>query len=539
MVERVDDRLAGPQDRLQARAGFDPDGMHRVTAQIPALQRIRGTMLQRAGQVMLDVLHQAASGGHVHDLVPAADRQERHAQLEDLADAIQLEIVEFAIHVLVELVAMVKLRVQVVPAGDEQGIHSGQLLLEGAATRVDRHGVGPHAHEGAAQLLEVDVPVLEEVVLAENSDGAASPTPPQAPVPAALQLLGADGCFHKAGNAPRAGESPAVLYPETAPFNSGKLEVGDGHALAYLEYGNPGGIPVVYLHGGPGAGTAPYYARYFDPAAFRIVTYDQRGAPLSKPAAYFADGNPLHLIESNSPDHLVEDNEKLRQHLCIDSWHVFGGSWGATLALLYAERYPAPTLSLTLRGVFLMRALEIDWYLHHTGMFYPEVHREFVEFLPPEERSDLLEAYYKRLIDPDPEVHFPAAFSWTRYENGFSYFELPPDSIRNDPPEKALPFALIEAAFFRNHPIDDRILENLEPIRNIPTHIVQGRHDCCCPPTSAYDLSCALSRCSLEFTQAGHSGALPENIRGLVHAANRIRDTGTPVLAEVSPPAAP
>ncbi len=284
-------------------------------------------------------------------------------------------------------------------------------------------------------------------------------------------------------------EREALLFPASEPFREGSLDVGDGHQLAYQEYGNPEGIPVVYLHGGPGAGCEPYYHRYFDPKAFHIVTYDQRGAPLSPPKSFLVDGNPLRLIENNSPAHLVEDHEKLRLHLGLESWHLFGGSWGATLALLYAERFPDRVLSLTLRGVFMMRADELDWYLHRTRTFYPEVHREFLEFLPEDERENLAEAYYRRLIDPRPEVHLAAAAAWTRYENGYSFMEIPPDEERNERPVKALPFALIEAYYMSQFMPDDTIMEEVGQIRHLPTHIVQGRHDCCCPPMSAYDLS--------------------------------------------------
>lgn len=312
------------------------------------------------------------------------------------------------------------------------------------------------------------------------------------------------------------------LFPPSTPHRTGTLDVGGGHALAWQEYGRADGIPVVYLHGGPGYGCAPYYHRYFNPQAFRIITYDQRGAPKSPPQSG-------RLIDHNSPGLLVEDNEALRVHLGVDRWHLFGGSWGATLALLYAERYPERTLSLTLRGVFLMRQCELDHYFHGTRAFYPEVHREFVETLPPAERHDLLGSYYRRLLDPDPAVHLPAAAAWTRYENGFSFLDVPPDAERNDPPSKALPFALIEAHFMHEYMPTDGILEGIEPIRDVPTHIVQGRHDCCCPPMSAYDLSRELRRCTLEFTQAGHSGGMPENVKGLVGASERIRVTGSPL----------
>ena len=247
------------------------------------------------------------------------------------------------------------------------------------------------------------------------------------------------------------------------------------------------------------------------------------------PDAYSAGDDPKPLIENNTPELLVDDNNKMREHLNIDRWHIFGGSWGATLALLYAEKYPERTLSLTLRGVFMMRDKELDWYLNGTGTFYPEVHQEFVEFLPESERENLLESYFQRLTNPDPKIHLAAAAAWTRYENGYSHLDVPSDEVRNMPPEQALPFALIEAHYMRNFMPTNVIMENLDPIKDMPTHIVQGRHDVCCPPMSAYDLSQALDQCTLEFTQAGHSGGMPENVRGLVAAANRILATGSPI----------
>ena len=334
-------------------------------------------------------------------------------------------------------------------------------------------------------------------------------------------------------------EKDDILYPASKPFKVDDLDVGDGHKIHYEQYGNPDGIPVVYLHGGPGAGSAPYFHRFFDPKVFNIIVYDQRSAPQSSPEAFKADGNPIHLIENNTPAILVEDNEKLRQHLGIDKWHLFGGSWGSTLALLYAEKYPEHVESMTLRGVFMMREKELDWYLNRMGTFFPEVYKEFVEFLPKAERSELLESYYQRLTNPDPKIHLPAAAAWTRFENGCAFLEVPPDEIRNDPPAKALPFALIEVYFMRNFMPDDSIMQNIGKIRHIPTAIVQGQHDVVCPPMSAFDLSEKLDNVSLQFTLAGHSGSMPETMKGLVAATDRIRDTGSPVLKKNAAPAAP
>jgi proline iminopeptidase len=324
-----------------------------------------------------------------------------------------------------------------------------------------------------------------------------------------------------------------ILYPELKPYDEGWLDVDpiSNHRIFYQQFGNSDGIPVVYLHGGPGAGSANYFHRFFHTKRFRTIVYDQRGVGKSMPPAE---------TQSNSPDALLEDNEKLREHLGIDKWHLFGGSWGSTLALLYAERYPQRVLSLTLRGVFLMRDQEIDWFMHHMGLFFPEVRREFEEFLPENERKELLESYYRRLIASDPEIHRPAALVWARYENGCDFRTLPPDADRNEPPDKALSRARIEAHFFRNHRLGNRILSNIAKVRHIPTMIVQGRYDIICPPATAYQLKSELNDCCLQLVESGHSAREPEIISGLIAAADRIAATavggspGTPVLPTAS-----
>jgi len=190
------------------------------------------------------------------------------------------------------------------------------------------------------------------------------------------------------------------LYPETEPYASGTLPLDAIHQMYWESSGNPGGIPVVFLHGGPGAGSTPKHRRFFDPATYRIVVYDQRGAGRSM---------PLGELRENTTLHLVDDLERLRTHLGIDAWLVFGGSWGSTLALAYAEAHPRRCLGLVLRGIFLCRKHEIDWFLYGLRGIFPEPWERFAGFLPSEERGDLLGAYYRRLVDPDPAVHMPAA----------------------------------------------------------------------------------------------------------------------------------
>lgn len=312
------------------------------------------------------------------------------------------------------------------------------------------------------------------------------------------------------------------LYPASIPFRQDCLKVGD-YTLPYKEFGNPAGIPVVYLHGGPGGGASPNAHRLFDPKAFRIIIYDQRGAGKSMPYAG---------IKDNSPDLLVEDLNKLREHLHIEKWHVHGGSWGSTLALLYAEKYPKTVSSLQLGGVFTMRMQEVDWFMNDMGKFFPESGKEFIEFLPPNERGNVLESYYQRLINPDPAIHLPAARIWSRYESSCAQNIRPSDEALDKITGKdSLAIARIEAHFFRNHMFtqDDRIIRDLHKISHIPTLIIQGRHDVICPPETAFAVAAKLKNCQLVFTPYGHSSIVPETLDTVIAATNRIRDTGSPL----------
>ena len=201
------------------------------------------------------------------------------------------------------------------------------------------------------------------------------------------------------------------LYPEIEPFETGRLAVDGLHSLYWEQSGNPDGAPVVFLHGGPGAGATPAHRRFFDPRHYRIVIFDQRGAGRS---------TPLGEVARNTTDHLVADIEALRRWLGVESWLVFGGSWGSSLALAYAETHPERCRGLILRGVFLCRRQEVDWFMTGMRSIFPEAWRAFAEHLPPAERGDLLASYHRRLIDPDPAVHLPAARAWSRYEGACS-----------------------------------------------------------------------------------------------------------------------
>jgi proline iminopeptidase len=308
------------------------------------------------------------------------------------------------------------------------------------------------------------------------------------------------------------------LYREIDPHAAGWLAVDPPHALYWECSGNPLGVPVVFLHGGPGGGCLPHHRRFFDPSFWRIVLLDQRGAGRSTPAAELA---------GNTTPALVADLERLRVHLGIDRWLVFGGSWGSTLALAYAEAHPARCLGLVLRGIFLARPQEIDWFMHGMRHVFPEAWRAFAGFLPEAERNDLLGGYYRRLTDPDPAVHVAAAQAWDRYESACSTL-LPPDA----PPRKSggeassLPIARIEAHYFVHRAFldDDQLLRDLPRIRHLPCTIVQGRYDVVCPPVTADELARAWPEAEyVVVPDAGHSVREPGIARELVAAVERMR----------------
>src|SRR6266567_123002 len=249
------------------------------------------------------------------------------------------------------------------------------------------------------------------------------------------------------------------LYPPIVPHHTGRLALDGVHTMYWEESGNPRGIPVVFLHGGPGGGSAPDHRRYFDPAFYRIVVYDQRGGGQS---------TPLGELNENTTPHLIADLERLRMHLSIERWLIFGGSWGSTLALAYAQAHPDRPLGLVLRGIFLCRPLEIHWFLYEMRFLFPEAWRTFSSFVPERERGDLLRAYHRRLIDPAPAVHMPAAHAWSRYEGSCS--TLLPDAeliAHFDEDAVALAIARIEAHYFVNHIFlpENALLDNISRIR--------------------------------------------------------------------------
>jgi proline iminopeptidase len=308
------------------------------------------------------------------------------------------------------------------------------------------------------------------------------------------------------------------LYAECAPRASGMLELDGRHAMHWEECGNPRGVPLLFLHGGPGGGSQPHHRRFYDPSFWRIVLYDQRGAGRSTPVADVTD---------NTTAHLVGDIERLREHLGIDRWLLFGGSWGSTLALVYAQAHPGRVLGLVLRGVFLATRAEVDWFVHGMRRIFPEAWREFAHFLPPGERADIVQGYYRRLVDPDPAVHEPAARAWDRYETACStLLPKPPGAARGDADTGALAIARIEAHYFVHDSFlaPNQILDGVERIRHLPCAIVQGRYDVVCPPLAADSLARAWP--GVEYVvvpDAGHSVREPGTMRELVAAVRRMQ----------------
>jgi proline iminopeptidase len=296
------------------------------------------------------------------------------------------------------------------------------------------------------------------------------------------------------------------------------LRVDSRHQVYWEESGNPRGVPVLFLHGGPGAGATPAHRRFFDPNFYRIVILDQRGAGRSLPHGEIVD---------NTTPLLVEDIEAVRKHRGIDQWHVFGGSWGSTLAIAYAEAHPSRVRALILRGIFLCRKSEIDWFLYGIRNVFPEAWRAFAGFLPPAEREDILESYYRRLIDPDPAVHMPAARAWSVYEGACSTLLPSPETITAFGEDRmALGLARIEAHYFR-HDIflpDNSLLANVDRIRRIPATIVQGRYDMVCPTVTADDLVKAWPEADyVVVPDAGHSAMEPGIRAALVTAMERLK----------------
>ncbi|WP_133501163.1 prolyl aminopeptidase [Cognatilysobacter terrigena] len=308
------------------------------------------------------------------------------------------------------------------------------------------------------------------------------------------------------------------LYPEIEPFDSGMLQVDDRHTLYYEQCGNPQGKPVVILHGGPGGGCSPKMRQFHDPSKYRIVLFDQRGAGRSRPHADLVD---------NTTWHLVADIETLREHLGIEKLQVFGGSWGSTLALAYAQTHPHRATELVLRGIFMLRRWELEWfYQEGASRLFPEAWQHYVAAIPPVERHDLISAFHRRLTSDDPATRLAAARAWSGWEGATSFLHIDPDfAASHDEAEFALAFARIENHYFVHSGFfdaDDQLLRDAPRIAHIPGVIVHGRYDVVCPVQNAWDLHQVWPRAELVITPAsGHSAFEAENIDALVTATDK------------------
>lgn len=307
------------------------------------------------------------------------------------------------------------------------------------------------------------------------------------------------------------------LYPEIEPFNRGRLRVSSIHEIYFEESGNPEGQPVVVLHGGPGGGSSPTLRRFHDPLHYRIVTFDQRGCGRSTPHAE---------LEQNTTWDLVADMEVLRHHLKIDSWQVFGGSWGSTLALAYALTHPAAVRQLILRGIFTVRKSEIDWfYQHGASMLFPEQWESYIAPIPEEERHDLVAAHHRRLTGADRDLRLASARAWSQWEG--ATLSLLPDPAREasfGEDQFAIAFASIECHYFINRgffPEDGWLIANAHRLRDIPGVIIQGRYDVVTPPATAHALHKAWPEARFEvIPDAGHAAAEPGTLDALIRATD-------------------
>ncbi|MEL6550743.1 MAG: prolyl aminopeptidase [Pseudomonadota bacterium] len=315
-----------------------------------------------------------------------------------------------------------------------------------------------------------------------------------------------------------AGHKRAVqyLYPPRDPFDQRVLDVGDGHRVYVEQCGKPDGIPVVVLHGGPGGGCSPAMRRYFDPSKYRVVLFDQRGCGRSRPHA---------SVEANTTWHLVQDIELIRETLGINRWIVFGGSWGATLSLIYAQTHPVRAAALVLRGVFLMTQAELDWfYGGGAGKFWPDVWEKFTRLIPEDERDDFIEAYNRRLFSGDVMLETRFARAWSAWENALA--SMASDGATGESPaEYARAFARLENHYFKNLGFlseDQQILNRMDKLAHIPGHIVQGRYDMICPPSAAHALAAAWPKAKLQMIpRAGHALSEPGISAALVQVMDR------------------
>ncbi|EEB86159.1 prolyl aminopeptidase [Roseobacter sp. GAI101] len=307
------------------------------------------------------------------------------------------------------------------------------------------------------------------------------------------------------------------LYPPVDPFDQRMMDVGDGHTVYFEQCGNPKGIPVIVLHGGPGGGCSPSMRRYFDPEKYHVILFDQRGCGRSKPFA---------SVTNNTTWDLVADIERIREALGISQWIAFGGSWGATLALIYAQTHPDRVRNIVLRGVFMMTQTELDWfYGGGAGRFWPDLWARFTDLIPQQEHGDLIAAYHRRLFSGDMQTEIKYGKAWAAWENALASIHSS-GGMHEGPGEYSRTFSRLENHYFTNAgflEFDGQILANVPRIAHIPGVIVQGRYDMICPPTSAYHLAQAWPNAELKMVRnAGHALSEPGISAELVRAMDRI-----------------
>jgi proline iminopeptidase len=308
-----------------------------------------------------------------------------------------------------------------------------------------------------------------------------------------------------------------TLYPPIEPYRRKRLSVSSPHQIYVEESGNPKGLPVLYVHGGPGGGSSPYGRRFFNPHKWRIILFDQRGC---------GESTPHDSLEDNTTWHLIDDMEAIRRDLDIEKWVLFGGSWGSTLSLAYAIQYPERCLGLILRGIFLLRRQELAWFYEGAARaIYPDYWEDFISLIPYEERDDIIRAYYKRLTDPNPQIRLKAAQRWGQWEMRCGQLNPPPELVHGTyDPRSILPFSRIECHYFLHRgffPHDNWLLDNLHKITHLPATIVQGRYDMVCPPISAWELHRAWPSSTLQLLPlAGHSMGETPIQEALLDASN-------------------
>ncbi|MDA0687401.1 MAG: prolyl aminopeptidase [Proteobacteria bacterium] len=309
-----------------------------------------------------------------------------------------------------------------------------------------------------------------------------------------------------------------VLFPEIKPYKRHQLKVSDIHELYVDEAGNPNGLPVLFVHGGPGSACDASSRRFYDPSKYRIITFDQRGCGRSTPHS---------SLEENTTQHLIEDIEKIRQYLEVEQFVLFGGSWGSTLSLLYAQRYPQHVHAMVLRGIFLCRQVDLDWlYRDGANRIFPDNWDEFQRAIPEAERGDLVEAYYKRLTGEDELARMAAAKAWSAWEGNCSKLRPSAEAMAKfTKPHNAMALSRIETHYFMNKGFieENQILKNMDAVKDIPGTIIHGRYDIVCPLDNAYLLHHHWPASELHIVRdAGHSASEPGNVDALIRATHDI-----------------